>query len=219
MTTPLGTQTYQTYLDLEEEVKPWLQKAPTDTSGDANLQLLTDMACVQIQNYIGQPIAATRYGPDDGIGKFDGSGGLYSGYIMLPKCPVISVESVIEWQGSNPVTLEQIDPATGGDGYQINYLTGRLTRVLGGVWNRPFIPGSNSVWVTWTAGYNPIPADIRVATLELVKHWWTNTQQQAGGNRGGGNGEYDAMVQAGLWAGVPDRLIALLSPYVRIGIR
>ena len=225
--TPLGTQTYQSYLDVQEQVKPWLQFSGISLSSttDFILQLIVDSVCTQAQRFIGGPIASTQYGPGTGIGKFDGSGGLYSGYIVLPRRPIVKVTSVVEYQGDRPVQLYEVDPQAWTPptqtGYQVDYRDGTITRVLGRVWNRPFYPGSNNVWVTWYAGYNPIPADIIRASLEWCAHIYRNTEQVVGNNlRGVGPGdEYEPATLAGLWAGIPDRVADVLESYVQPGIR
>lgn len=228
MSTPtLGTQTYQTYIDVQEQLKPWMQFSGITLSKTADmiLQLIADSVCTQAQRYIGGPIAPTPYGPGTGIGKFDGSGGLYSGYIVLPRRPIVKITRVVEYQGSVPVTLVEVDPQTGTPatqtGYQIDYRDGTLTRVLGRVWNRPFYPGSNNVWVWWTAGYNPVPADIIRATLEWAAHIYRNTQEVVGGGPKAvvAADEYEPATMAGLWAGIPDRVADVLESYVQPGIR
>jgi hypothetical protein len=215
-----GTHGYATYLDVEEQVKPWLQWAGVDTSHDFAMNLITDAVCTEAQRFIGGPIPATQFGPEDGLGKFDGGGGLNSGYIMLPRRPVVRVVSVVEYQGSNPVELSEIDPATGGDGYQVNYRTARLTRVLGGIWNRPFYPGSNNVWVTWEAGFNPIPNDMIWATLDWVGHVYRNSQQAVTNRPGIGPSDEaePATMTAPLWAGVPNRVIQVFQSYQKVGV-
>lgn len=227
MSTPLGTQTFATYVDLEEQVQPWLQlggQLLTSTNKQA-LELIVDSVCTQAQRFIGGPIAPTQYGPTTGIGTFDGSGGLQSGYIMLPRYPVVSVTKVIEWRGGTGgteelFTLQEVKPTGtgGGTGYQCNYRTGRLTRVLGGIWNRPFYPGSNNVHVTWTAGFNPIPADIIRATLEWIAHIYYNTQQARGGDVRGDASPEPATL-GGLWVGMPNRVADVLKSYVHVGVR
>lgn len=222
MTAALGSPTYTTYLDLEDQVLPWLQftGVTIDPQVQNALQLIVDGVCTEIQRFIGHAIAPTTYGPADGLGKFDGNAGLNSGYIMLPKTPVISIEEVIEYQGDNPVTLTEVDPSTGntgGDGYQINYRTGRMTRVLGGIWNRPFYPGSNNVWVTWTAGYNPIPADMILTTVRWVTEIYRNNQQAARQNlRSGPDIEPPSPAP---WQGMPRWVELDLATYARIGVR
>lgn len=225
-TKPLGTQTYATYLDMTNQVVPWLRMYTITISlqDQTNLSLIVDSVCTEAQRFIGGPIAPTLYGPTTGIGMFDGAGGLMSGYIMLPKFPVISITKVIEHQAQgSAVTLVEVPNTTGttGTGFQVNYRTGRLTRVLGGQWNRPWYPGSNNIWVTWTAGYNPIPADIVRASLEWVAHIYRNTQQSRGGGvRGIASGEYEpATATTGLWAGIPNRVRETLKSYIHVGVR
>jgi hypothetical protein len=194
----LGTETFATYLDMTQEVMPWLRFNGIQTSEEFALQLIIDAVCTEVQKFIGGPVPATTFGPADGLGKFDGAAGMNSGYIMLPRRPVVEIISVID------------------------YRTGRLTRVLGGIWNRPFYPGSNNVWVTWQAGYNPVPADIRWATLDWVAHVYRNTQQQTGLRVNAGlnpGDEYEAGTTKGLWVGVPDRVINTLETYQQVGIR
>lgn len=221
----LGSQTYATYVDVDTQVIPWLKFGglnPSDTTRFI-LELITDSVCAEAQRFIGGPIALTRYQPTTGIGTFDGSGGLNSGFIMLPRFPVVEIMSVVEYQGNQGVTLSEVKPTgtTPSTGFQCNYRTGRLTRVLGGIWNRPFYPGSNNIWVTWAAGYNPIPADIVRATVEWIAYVYRNTQQSRGGSvRGSAAGEYDpATINSMLWAGIPNRVADTLKSYWIPGIR
>lgn len=223
MTAALGSETFPTYVDVDEQVKPFLQFGGTnvDTAHDQVLNMITDAVCTEAARLAGGPIAETAYGPADGLGRFDGAAGLNSGYIMLPRTPVIAVDSVVEYQGNNPVTLTEVTPASGGDGYQLNYRTGRLTRVLGGLWNRPFYPGSNNVWVTWRAGRNPIPADIVQATVEWIAAVFRNTQQVGTAKPGAGPAqEFDPSTSTGLlYLGIPNRITRVLASYSGVGVR
>jgi hypothetical protein len=74
------------------------------------------------------------------------------------------------------------------------------------------------VEVTWIAGFDPIPEDLRFATLKLIKHWWTQDQQVSRSiNRPGGLEE--GMVQGpGMWGGLPPEVKELLQPYVQVGM-
>lgn len=165
------TDKYANFLDVYTMVKPWLNIAQGDTSMDFILATLANGISVNVQSFIGAPIAPKTYGPDDGLGKFSGGDGLGASYIMLPRTPVLKVLNVTEYWNQTPVELTEItQPGTTGiqDGYQVNYRTGKLTRILGGIWPRPWMPGVQNVWVTWIAGYNPIPGDILEACLEWI---------------------------------------------------
>lgn len=210
-----GSNTWASYVDLNEDVKPWLQIQTLDTTGDLRLELLIDTACQWVQNYIGRPIAPTTFDR-----RFNGWSGLNGAYIMLPYYPVLEITSVTEWWGiSGPHGLTEQTPSVQVDGWQCEYLTGQLIRVFPGLVQKPWFPGSRNIEIVWKAGYNPLPADIKMATLEYIAHWWRNTQQQSGGNRFSGGGEYDPDPAAGgLWQGVPNRIVDLLSPYVQVGM-
>lgn len=210
-----ATRSWANYIDLTADVKPWLQISPTDYDSDTRLQLMIDMACQWVQNFLGRPIAPTTFDR-----RFDGWSGWNGAYIELPYYPIIEVVSVVEWWGvGGPHQLSEQTPTNQVDGFQCDYLHGQLRRVFPGLVQRPWFPGSRNIEVVWTAGYNPLPADIKVATLELIAHWWRNTQQTARtAVRSGGAGDYDPLAAAGLWTGVPDRITGLLAPYVQIGL-
>ena len=219
------TDKYSNFLDLETMVKPWLFIDPDDTSMDFVLATITNGISVRMQSFIGSPIAPKVYGPDDGIGKFDGGNGLYASYIMLPKTPVLKVIDVTEYWNQTPMTLVEIsEPGGSGsppvtDGYQVNYRTGRLTRILGGIWPRPWMPGSQNVWVTWLAGYNPIPGDIMEVALDWVKESFVKGFQsnvsrgpQIPGSSGGGSPEEAA------YKGMPYYVEGVLQTYLQPSI-
>lgn len=204
-----SSQTWTNYLDIDE-VKQWLN-FPTDasTSKDPQLQRVMDMACEWVQNEINRPIAATTF-----TELHDGWAGAY---IMLNHYPVLEVVSVTEWQSSGgSLSLSESTIANPVDGYQLNYLSGQIMRAMAGyAWPRPFFPGSRNISVTYVAGYNPVPPALWMATVELVKHWWTNTQQASRMTMK--PNEFDpAQEQPGLWQGVPYRIIDLIAPYRRI---
>ena len=221
----LGTLNYHSYLDVDTLVKPWLRMTPTNTSYDTVLNLIAESVCVQAQRFIGGPLAPYLFTPDDGIGKFDGAASLNSGYIVLPYVPVIQIVSVTEYQGDSPVTLYEVDPggvvgAQGNyDGYQINYKTGLITRVLGGVWNRPFFPGSNNVHISWIAGYNPIPADIIRVSLQWVAHIFRNEYQQSVAQSPTPIQEYEPSESGSdAFSGMPYAVRSVLQSYMDPGV-
>jgi hypothetical protein len=170
-----------------------------------------------VSNYIGRPVGATQYDR-----RFDGWASWQGAYIMLPYYPVLEVISVVEYWGiSGPHTLVESTPTTQVDGFQCVYPTGRLNRVFPGNVQKPWFPGSRNIEVVWVAGFNPVPADIKVATLELIAHWYRNTQLQSArpNNALPSSNEYEpASTGVGLWQGVPYRVTSLLAPYLSIGM-
>lgn len=207
------SNTWANYIDLNDDLKPWLQMDSYVSNSDIKLQAILDMACQWVQNYLGRPIAPTLFDR-----RFNGNTGWAGAYIELPYYPVLEISSVIEYWGvSGPHVLSESTPTAQVDGFQCDWLRGQLIRVFPGNVQKPWFPGARNVEVAWTAGYNPVPADIKIATLEYAAHWWRNTQQAARTSVRAGGDDADT-VAAGLWQGVPSRISALLDPYVQIGI-
>jgi hypothetical protein len=212
------TPVWNNYLDLQLDVKPYMQIPAQDTTRDLVLQDLVDTACWWVQEYLARPIAPTEFAR-----RFDGYSGYSGAYIELPYYPILSIIEVVEWWGSNgPQVLTQMIPENqigGGQNYTLDALRGRLTRSFSALVARPWFPSLAGVEICWVAGYNPIPPTIRFATRELIKYWWTNTQQASRtGPRG--SSEYGGSItpNEGLWPNVPNRVSELLQPWVQVGI-
>ena len=209
-----SSNTWGNFIDVQQDAKPWLQIPEANTSGDVRLQALVDTACQWVQNYLGRAIGPTPFDR-----RYNGYTGWNGAYIQLPYYPVLEITSVTEFWGiSGPHVLSESTPTSQIDGFQVNYLSGQLIRVFPGNVQKPWFPGSRNIEVLWIAGYNPVPADIKIAALEFIAHWWRNTQQQSGNRPGGISGDYDPAESQGLWAGVPNRITELLSPYVQVGM-
>lgn len=179
---------------------------PNDSSPqDTVLQSFIDAATGWVEGRVG-PVTNTGY-----VERHDGWGGVQ---IMLKHSPVLSVNYVKEYRSTGGLlVLAESTPANTLDGYQIEYPTGLITRVFQGGWPRTFFPGSRNIEVSYIVGYEPIPAEIQLATKELVTHWFRNTQQ-APPPGGAGLGTYDATeTQAGLWQAVPYRVIDLVDRF------
>ena len=213
------TPVWQNYLDLNNDVKPYLQIPVGSVASDTLLQGIIDMSCTFVQNYLGRPIAPTEF-----FRRFSGYWGTGNGgaYISLPYYPVLSVASVVEyWGSSGPHTLAEQTPASQGtqDVYSMDYLRGYVIRAFMGLVARPFFPGLRNIEVTWTAGYNPVPPDIKFATLKLIRHVWQSDQQasrtfpQPVGAR-----TEDEAPQAGPFAGIWADVRPFFAPYEQQGM-
>ena len=207
------------FVDLENDVLPWMQMPDSETTAamKVNIQLLIDMTCTWAQKRLAQPIAPTTFNR-----KFDGWSGWNGAYQFLPYTPVLEIISVNEvWGTSGAHYLSESTLTNQVDGFQINYQTGMMTRVFPGLVQKPWFPGSRNIEIEWTSGWNPVPADWKVATLEMVAHWYRNVFQQTA-NAIGGTGTGDAYdpeaVANGLWEGTPLRIANLLSGDVHVGI-
>jgi len=212
---PIVSPVWQTYLSVEEDVKPYLLIPAENPRLDRVLHDLTDMACVWVQNYLGRPIAPTTF-----FRRFDGWTGWNGSIIHLPYYPVLQIITVAEWWGNmGPNYLTEQIPANQGSAYvfQCDYLRGTLIRTFPGLVQQPWFPGSRNIEVTWTAGYNPVLADVRIATLELINYWYRNTQEFMRTQKP--LQEYDADSGSRmLWPAVPNRVTQLLQAYTQVGI-
>lgn len=147
--------------------------------------------------------------------------------ICLSAVPVISVQNVEEGWGFQNYELMQVQvntiPATSMFAYSIDTPeTGEITRRSAGNVAIPFMHGDSNISITWTAGRKSIPGNIRLAALELIAHWWQNSQQRTSG---GSQNEYsydttnvDFTRTTGYSAinqGVPYRILELLKPHRR----
>lgn len=218
---PSGIVQWQDYVDVVDDVMPYLQiNGWADLGGQStalaqNLTLITSMCCDWIQETMGKPIAPTTF-----TRRFDGWSGWMGAYIELPYYPVVNVVSMVEYRGvSGAFTLTESTPTNQVDGYQIVPETGRITRVFPGNVQKPFFPGSRNIEITWQAGYNPIPPRFRVGTLEMIAYWWRNHMQQSAIRMGGaGADEYDAPFSQGTLAGTPDAILDILFPNEQVSM-
>lgn len=97
----------------------------------------------------------------------------HRGELVLPTRPVISITSVQKLPGLEVVAAA--DAATGAHGWTLESAEGVL-RVTGLGW-------SDRVRVTYRAGRSPVPANFRLAALDLTAHLWRTSQLNSGGGR------------------------------------
>jgi hypothetical protein len=120
--------------------------------------------------------------------------------LLLHQPPALEVTEVSE-NGA------VVDPA----GYSLSAGGGVLTRTSG--YSRSaWVDGFGNVSVTYTAGRTYIPADLRQAVLELVRHLWTTQRGQQGRSRSGDD------YTPGQGFSLPNRVIELLAPYELPGL-
>lgn len=178
------------------------------------LQLTVDYVCQMSQQLKGNPIAATQF-----FGRFDGWSGWDGAYIMLPRYPVLNVQQVAEWWGtSGPNYLSEQTPENQVWGYSLTAATGMLTRVFPGLVQMPWFPSARGIEVTWTAGYNPVPAMFKLPALEIIAEWWRETQQASrSGPRPASAGNMMDMA-TDTYPGLPVRVKAAFAGTSQVGI-
>ena len=142
-----------------DELKLHMNK--TGTGDDAELAGFVAAACAAIVERIGQvsPVAATA---DLSLGR---RRRLYGrGVVVLPDCPVVAVSAVVALPGGEVVPAA--DALNNVDGWTLT--GGGVLTVTGTV--------GRHVRVTYTAGRDPIPGNIRLAALEMAGHLWKASQ-------------------------------------------
>jgi hypothetical protein len=213
MTTPNleVTPQFASYLDVTNDVIPWLQlqSSPEDAQLK-KLELTTSAICGRVQRYLGKPLAEIEF-----FQRLSGWPGFNGAVLALPYYPITQVIKIVEYRGTaGPFELVEQTPEENqgaSETFQVEPLSGMLIRTFQGNLQRPWFPGSKNIEVTWKAGYNPLPDDIVMATLEYIKKWWDSTQQGSRSPQPAGALGYQGPVtptMAGAW-GELERTLAL----------
>lgn len=170
-----------------EDARKSLGWAVTDTANDADLERYIEAATPVIENITGPLIARSE------SYTFDGG----SRAVVLP-VRFASVTTVVE--SGVTITDYVAEPDAGV--------------IAAGSTSSPreFAAGHQNVVVTVQVGSATVPAHVKLATRELVRHWW---QQGRQGNRPGFGNEMPAETTPMGFA-VPKRVRELLEPSPRL---
>lgn len=123
--------------------------------------------------------------------------GLSTGLLVLRKAPVVEVAS-INTTLDPPYTVPADQYAVEGPQGVVRYLMGRLV---------------GDYVVTYTAGWETLPAPIHLATLIIGAHLW-ETQRVPGARRQAFGQQTDQQPPVGRGYAVPYRAATLLAPYM-----
>jgi hypothetical protein len=204
-----GPPAWQTFVDVEEDVKPWLQWGDVpDAEDEMKLKMVTDSVCWWLQDYLGRPLAPTLFAR-----RFS----VWSGNtLMLPYYPIIGKpERVAEFWGVNGEhVLEEQTPENQGSNemYTLDPLRGYIVRSFQGLVPRPYFPGLRNIEVVWTAGLDPLPPPVREAALKQIAHEWRKEQQASRSQAPvvrGGEEEHEMGLLPGMLPDVQARLDSL----------
>lgn len=197
------------------EVRTHLRYPVANTDDDATFQNIYIPAATDVVRQECGQIVPTEF--DE---SYDG--GCYE--LWLRNTPVIEVQLVQEGWGYTNYTLDfvQVNSTnTSSFAYSLDDpASGQLTRRSAGNVNIAFVGGSSNIRVVYVAGRQAVPAAVKLAALELIAHWWQNSQQRGTGI----STAFDATAEdftrtqgvAGINAGVPYRILELLKPYRRM---
>lgn len=154
----------------------------------------------ELQGFIGAAVAAigNRVGPLDPVERTTRVRS--TGRVLRVPSPAVSLTSVVDAYGS---TLTVGDLYLDKDPGLISYTDAR-----------PLALGAYTV--TYMAGHDPLPADLRLAVKELVRHFW---QTQRGPTRRPGSATSEAVANTVPGAAyLPPWVSELLKPYVPIHV-
>lgn len=184
-----------------------------------------------LQKFINAADEVIKYECDDILPKLYDEyydGGDYS--VHLRHVPLLSVENVEEGWGWINYELDYVEvnspPPFSLFAYSIDdYPNAEITRRSAGNVQIPFRPGSDNIRVQYRAGEQAIPGNVILAELELIAHWWGNSQLRAQ-TLAGANLAYDAVTGAAysrdtesgvqnINIGVPTRILQLLNAHRR----
>ena len=158
------------------EIKSYL--TISSETHDANLSLLITYACAVVESYIGQELVSNSYTEYHDGGKSS---------IFVNRTPINNVNQVAEYDGIQYAPLvgpnsdgSFINTAANANVVQYTWYadTGKITRDVGESSGHPLLsltaPRSfrnfpKGVKITYNGGYDNIPDDIKLATLDYVK--------------------------------------------------
>lgn len=201
-------------------LKAYLRIPPTDVTNDMALLAFIAAAddVLEAETGVVMPKHYDEY--------YDGGGNV----LYLRHRPILSIEGVEEgWGWWNwELDFQQVNtvPAGAMFAYSIDSPNaGGISRRSAGNVSIPFVPGRKNIRVWYTAGRREVPASITLAALELIAHWWQNTQLRAMANSTTYT-SYDQINQdwtrstgvTSMNYGIPNRVIELLKLYRRIPI-
>lgn len=169
-----------------------------DGTDDGELQGFIDAAQAVIEDIVGPVVPQTYTEVHSGRGPS----------IVLDHTPVISVTSVTEYIGVTPYALSdaELGGSTSAYSYSLDDPTAgivsrRYNGLVGG-----FAAGNRNIQIVYVAGQATVPANVRLAALELIRMQWQ--PQQSGNLPGVGTDDFSGINVMGFF--VPNRVRELL---------
>lgn len=166
----------------------------TASTYDTELQSFIDRAAAAAERRLGHPMVVASV-----VETHDGG------------APALRLRRVPEHPGVVAITTVTEDgAAVSSGGYVLNAAAGLLYR---GTSSSPdtWASGTQNVVVTYTSGYATVPDDMKLATLELVRHLWTTQRGGMDGRNAFAGDDYPA---GSGWT-FPRRVVEVLDSYRR----
>lgn len=185
------------------DAMPELNIANTPSDGGTKLQGFINAAEAVIEDIVGHVINGTT------TEWYDGG----DTTIYLRQLPVLSIQSVVETIGliNYTLTAQPVGSPVDNFGYTLDDLSyGRMTRRSAGSQPFPFFRNTSNIEVNYSYGLNAVPANVRLAALELIRHMWQIGQQGLRPGFGAPPNETMAPTPSGFL--VPNRVMELCQP-------
>lgn len=181
------------------DVKAHLNIPTEDTSHDTEIQGFIDDTQPIIEDIVGPVVQVNCDEWYDG-GQQE---------IVLRTRPVVSVTSVTEYIGNVAYTLTSAASPDLAGPYSFVLDGGRIIRRRSGVMGA-FPVGFSNVHVVYVAGRATVPTNVRLGTLELIRHNYQMTQL-AGRPTFGGTAAEDTLATTPTGFAIPTRVIEMLG--------
>ena len=184
-------------------LKATINKRGLDTGNDPELQRFLDGGLSVIEHIVGpiqsRTITNEQHTPTGAA-------------ICLRRTPVLSVTSVIEYRGSTGYvhTAAATPAAATTDSYLVDTSLNCLTRLGASGFEEPF---TGPVFVTYVAGYSPVPESLHEAVLLQAAHLYQRTQ--LGGKSSGAPNALTGSPAGGFGFGIPNEVRELVEPFLR----
>lgn len=173
-----------------DELKTHMDKADkADSADNAEMAGFVSAACEMIRGRVGEVsevTAVVEHCPHGDV-------------LVLDHRPVIEITTVQQLPGLT--AIPEADEGTGTAGWVLESPEGVLRHTS--CW-------SGRVRVTYQAGRDPVPGNVRLAALELAAHLWRSSQQNSGGTRPA-FGDSETPIMVGSAYALPIRVRELLG--------
>jgi hypothetical protein len=200
------------WIDLDD-VHRHLNK--TSSADDGELVGFIGAACAVIEDLKGhvdvvtvtemqETVAVDQYAASYDVGYYGGFSRRRH-MIVLRQWPVLTVSTVTAVAGGVPIAVVKGDPTTGVVGW---WMQDQVLNLPHGAWGL--------YQIVYQAGRNPVPANFRLAALELVAHLWRASQVNAAMGRPQINADDTAAILPHLASALPYRVRELLGIYGEI---
>lgn len=175
-----------------------------DTSHDAELQGFIDAATPVVEDVIGA-VTGTTYTAEE----YDSNG---LEFIVLRHVPVFSIASITEYWANtaHPLALVASPDLGVAYSYTADLGSGRIVRRDSAAGVRGFPFGTGAVQVTYVAGRAAVPANVRLAALEFIRHNYQLSQQGGRPAIGSNSAAEDGPFTPSGFA-IPTRVLELLG--------